>query len=124
MLIDVVLEAGRAAVEFALFVMLPIMVVMLCIMRLAEARGWLDWLVDRLAPALRPFGLSGLGVLAALQINLVSFAAPVATLSIMDQRGVSDRHIAATLAMVFAMDFRSRLSSGVPTSWTALALVD
>ncbi|MCB1959625.1 MAG: nucleoside recognition family protein [Rhodocyclaceae bacterium] len=103
MLIEVILEAGRAAVEFALFVMLPIMVVMLCIMRLAEARGWLDWLVDRLAPVLQPFGLSGLGVLAALQINLVSFAAPVATLSIMDQRGVSDRHIAATLAMVFAM---------------------
>lgn len=103
MLIDVILEAGRAAIEFALFVMLPIMVVMLALMRLAEARGALDWLVDRLAPVLAPFGLNGLGVLAALQINLVSFAAPVATLSIMDQRGVSDRHIAATLAMVFAM---------------------
>lgn len=103
MVIDVILEAGRAAVEFALFVMLPIMVVMLALMRLAEARGLLDWLVDRLAPVLAPFGLNGLGVLAALQINLVSFAAPVATLSIMEQRGVSNRHIAATLAMVFAM---------------------
>jgi spore maturation protein SpmB len=103
MLIDVVLEAGRAAVQFALFVMLPIMVVMLFFMRLAEARGWLDWLVERMTPLLAPFGMGGLGIFAALQINFVSFAAPVATLSIMEQRGVSDRHIAATLAMVFAM---------------------
>ncbi len=88
-----------AAVQFALFVMLPIMVVML----LAEARGWLDWLVERLTSLLRPFGLGGLGIFAALQINFVSFAAPVATLGIMEQRGVSDRHIAATLAMAFAM---------------------
>jgi hypothetical protein len=42
-------------------------------------------------------------VFAALQINFVSFAAPMATLTMMDQRGASDRHIAATLAMVFAM---------------------
>jgi spore maturation protein SpmB len=103
MLIHTILESGRAAVEFALFVMLPIMVVMLVLMRLAEAWGWLDKLVDKLSPALRPFGLGGLGVFAALQINLVSFAAPVSTLSIMAQRGVSDRHIAATLAMVLAM---------------------
>ena len=47
--------------------------------------------------------LTGLGVFAALQVNLVSFAAPVATLSMMEQRGTSDRHLAATLAMVFAM---------------------
>jgi hypothetical protein len=38
-----------------------------------------------------------------LQINFVSFAAPLATLTMMEQRGTSDRHIAATLAMVFAM---------------------
>jgi len=52
---------------------------------------------------LRPFGLTGLGVFAALQINFVSFAAPMATLTMMEQRGTSDRHLAATLAMVFAM---------------------
>jgi hypothetical protein len=33
----------------------------------------------------------------------VSFAAPVATLAMMDQRGASSRHLAATLAMVMAM---------------------
>jgi spore maturation protein SpmB len=79
------------------------MVVMLSLMRLLEARGVLDWLVLKLAPWLKPLGLTGLGVFAALQINFVSFAAPVATLSMMDQRGASQRHIAATLAMVMAM---------------------
>ena len=102
-LIDIILKAGRSAVELSLFVLLPVMVVMLALMRLLEARGGLDWLVTRLAPLLKPFGLTGLGVFAALQINFVSFAAPMATLTMMEQRGTSDRHLAATLAMVFAM---------------------
>ena len=99
----IILEAGRSGVELSLFVLLPIMVVMLSLMRLLEARGVLDWVVARLAPLLRPLGLTGLGVFAALQINLVSFAAPVATLTMMEGRGASDRHLAATLAMVMAM---------------------
>ena len=103
LLIDVILRAGRSAVELSLFVLLPVMVVMLSLMRLLEARGALDWLVARLAPLLRPLGLTGLGVFAAVQINFVSFAAPVATLTMMEQRGTSDRHLAATLAMVMAM---------------------
>jgi spore maturation protein SpmB len=102
-MIDVILRAGRSAVELSLFVLLPVMVVMLSLMRLLEARGALDWLVARLAPWLRPFGLTGLGVFAAVQINFVSFAAPVATLAMMEQRGTSDRHLAACLAMVLAM---------------------
>jgi spore maturation protein SpmB len=102
-LIDVILKAGRSAVELSLFILLPVMVVMLSLMRLLEAKGVIDWLVARLAPLLKPFGLTGLGVFAALQINFVSFAAPVATLTMLDQRGASQRHIAATLAMVMAM---------------------
>ena len=102
-LIDIILKAGRSAVDLALFVLLPVMVVMLSLMRLLEARGALDWIVARLTPLLHPFGLTGLGVFAALQINFVSFAAPLATLTMMEQRGTSDRHLAATLAMVFAM---------------------
>ncbi len=102
-LIDVILRAGRSAVELSLFVLLPVMIVMLSLMRLLEARGVLDWIVHRLAPLLKPIGLTGLGVFAALQISFVSFAAPVATLTMMEQRGASDRHIAATLAMVMAM---------------------
>ncbi len=102
-LIDIILKAGRSAVELSLFILLPVMVVMLSLMRLLEARGVLDRLVVVLAPLLKPFGLTGLGVFAALQINFVSFAAPMATLTMMEQRGASDRHLAATLAMVFAM---------------------
>lgn len=102
-LIDIILKAGRSAVELSLFILLPVMIVMLSLMRLLEARGALDWLVPRLGPLLRPFGLTGLGIFAALQINFVSFAAPMATLTMMEQRGTSDRHLAATLAMVFAM---------------------
>lgn len=79
------------------------MVVMLTLMRLLEARGALDWLVARVAPVLRPFGLTGLGVFAAVQVNFVSFAAPMATLTMMEQRGASDRHLAAVFAMVLAM---------------------
>ena len=103
LLIDVILRAGRSAIELSLFILLPVMVVMLCLMRLLEAKGVLDWLVARLAPRLKPLGLTGLGVFAALQIQFVSFAAPVATLTMMEQRGTSDRHLAATLAMVMAM---------------------
>ena len=99
-IVDVILKAGRSAVELSLFILLPVMVVMLSLMRLLEAKGVLDWLVAKLAPLLKPFGLTGLGVFAALQINFVSFAAPIATLTMMDQRGASGRHIAATLAMV------------------------
>ncbi|MDG4597555.1 MAG: nucleoside recognition family protein [Candidatus Contendobacter sp.] len=102
-MIDILLPAGRAAIDLALFVLLPVMVVMLSLMRLLEAKGLLDWGVARLTGAARPFGLTGLGLFAALQINFVSFAAPVATLTMMEQRGTSDRHLAATLAMVFAM---------------------
>lgn len=103
LLTQIILQAGRSAVELALFVLLPIMVVMLALMRILEARGALDWLVAHLAPLLRPAGLTGLGVFAAVQINFVSFAAPIATLTMMESRGASDRHLAATLAMVMAM---------------------
>lgn len=102
-MIDIILPAGRAAIDLAFFVLLPVIVVMLSLMRLLEAKGLLDWVVARLASVVQPFGLTGLGIFAALQINFVSFAAPVATLTMMEQRGTSDRHLAATLAMVFAM---------------------
>ncbi len=103
LLTDIILRAGRSAVELSLFVLLPIMVVMLSLMRLLEAKGLIDVVIARITPVLRPLGLTGLGVFAALQISFVSFAAPVATLTMMESRGCSDRHIAATLAMVLAM---------------------
>ncbi|MFT6915808.1 MAG: spore maturation protein SpmB [Motiliproteus sp.] len=101
--ITLILAAGRSGIELALFVLLPVMIVMLTLMRLLEAWGVLGWIVRGIAPLLRPFGIPGLGIFAMLQVLLVSFAAPVATLAIMDRSGVSSRHIAATLAMVLVL---------------------
>jgi len=100
-LADLILVSGRAAVELALFILLPIMIVMLTLMRLLEAKGVLDFIVDRISPWLHPLGIPGLGVFALLQVLFVSFAAPLATLTMMDKGGLSRRHIAATLALVF-----------------------
>lgn len=98
---DLILRSGRAAVEFSLFILLPIMIVMLTLMRLLEAKGVLDRIVTLVSPILRPLGVPGLGVFALLQVLFVSFAAPLATLTMMDKSGLSRRHIAATLALVF-----------------------
>ena len=101
--ISIIISAGKSSVDVALYTLLPIMVVMLIIMKYLSVRGVLDVIVRWLAPLLKPFGLTGMSAFALIQINFVSFAAPLATLSIMDKRGVSARHMAATLAMCFAM---------------------
>lgn len=101
--IGIIMSAGKSSVDVALYTLLPIMVVMLIIMKYLEVRGILDIIVRWLAPLLKPFGLTGMSAFALIQINFVSFAAPLATLAIMDKRGVSDRQMAATTAMVFAM---------------------
>ena len=98
---DLILRSGRAAVELAFFILLPIMIVMLTLMRLLEAKGVLDRIVVGLSPILHPLGIPGLGIFALLQVLFVSFAAPLATLAMMDKAGLSRRHIAATLALVF-----------------------
>lgn len=100
---ELLLHSGRSAVEIALFSLLPVMVIMLCIMRLLELAGFMGWLVRLLEPGLLWFGVTGLGLLAALQMSFVSFAAPVAVLAMMELRGASQRQLAATLAMILAM---------------------
>jgi spore maturation protein SpmB len=102
-LVTIILTSGRTAVELALFLLLPVMVVMLALMKALEGRGVLAWTARLLAPPLRIFGLPGAGVFAALQILLVSFAGPIATLSIQDRDGTGRRRLAATLAMVLAL---------------------
>ena len=97
------MAAGRSGIELALFILLPIMIVMMTLMRLLEAKGVLQVIVRIAAPLLKPFGIPGLGIFAMIQILMVSFAAPVATLAMMDRGGMSKRHIAATLAMVLAL---------------------
>lgn len=100
---QLILRSGRAGVELALFVLLPVMIIMLTIMRLLEHMGILARVTRWVSPLLRPLGIPGLGVFAMLQLLFVSFAAPIATLTIMDKGSTSKRHIASTLAMVLAM---------------------
>jgi spore maturation protein SpmB len=101
--INVVLHAGRSAVDVALYTLLPIMVLMMIGMRVLEASGALDRVVALLSPIVHPFGLSGLGALAMIQISFVSFVAPLTTLTLMQDRGASDRRLAAAFAAVLAM---------------------
>ncbi|WP_179867940.1 nucleoside recognition domain-containing protein [Rhizobium anhuiense] len=100
--IDVITRAGHSALDVALYTLLPIMVVMTIALRLLEVYGVLDRLVIWLTPVVRPFGLTGLAALAILQSSLISFVAPLPTLRMMENRGVSKRHLATALAAVFA----------------------
>lgn len=102
-IIAVILESGRSAVDMVLYILLPIMVVMLSIMKLLDAKGVLAWIANKLTPVLRIFGIPGLGIFAMVKLLFVSFAAPVATLALMDRNGTARRQIAATLAMVLTM---------------------
>lgn len=102
-IITLILESGRTAIDMALYVLLPVMVVMLALMQLLESRGVLAWVSNHLSPLLRVFGIPGLGIFAMVQVLFVSFNAPVATLAIMDRDGTARRAIAATLAVVLTM---------------------
>ncbi|MBI5484380.1 MAG: nucleoside recognition family protein [Deltaproteobacteria bacterium] len=101
--IKIVLQSGRTALELALYVLLPVLVIMMALMKLAEAKGLLALVAHIIRPVLRIFGVPGAGVFAMLQLLLVSFAAPVATLSIMEKDNTAKRRIAATLAMLCSM---------------------
>jgi spore maturation protein SpmB len=76
---------------------------MMAVMKVVEARGILACIANMLRPLLRLFGVPGAGAFAMLQLLFVSFAAPIATFSIMEKDGTTRRHIAATLAMVLTM---------------------
>ena len=101
--IELVLRAGRVTVDVSLYTLLPVMVVMMVMMRFLENYGFIERLTPIFAPLLRPFGLSGLSVLALIQTSLVSFIAPLPTLLRMENQGVPERQLSATLAAVLAM---------------------
>ncbi|TCM65731.1 nucleoside recognition domain-containing protein [Rhizobium sp. BK068] len=101
--IDLILDAGRAAVDVSLYTLLPIMIVMTILLRFLEVYGVVDKVMIFGGPLLRPFGLSGMSAVALLQTALVSFAAPLPTLATMERRDIPDREIAATLAAVLAI---------------------
>lgn len=102
-IISVILESGRSALDMALYVLLPIMVIMLALMKLLEARGVLAWIANHLAPFTRVLGIPGIGLFAMIKLLFVSFAAPMASLALMNHSRISRRYIASTLAMVMCM---------------------
>jgi len=102
-MMQLILESGKSTVDLALYVLLPVLVIMMALMKLLEARGIVAGVSKILAPALNRLGIPGTGVFAALQLMFVGFAAPIASLRLMEINGTSRRRIAATLAMVFAM---------------------
>lgn len=70
--ISIIMSAGKTSVDVALYTLLPIMVVMLIVMKYLEVRGVLDVIVRRLAPLLKPFGLTGMSAFALIQMNFVA----------------------------------------------------
>jgi spore maturation protein SpmB len=118
-LLEIILEAGRSAVELTLFLLLPILVVMMALMRVLEAKGVLAFIARLLTPLLRPIGVPGIGVFAMLQMLLVSYAAPATTLSVMERQGISRRGLAATLAMILAL---SQANASFPLVAVGLSL--
>ncbi|MBQ5265194.1 nucleoside recognition family protein [Klebsiella pneumoniae] len=102
-IIEIIMSAGRTSVDVALYTLIPVMVVTLIIMKYLEAKGALDVITRLISPVLRPVGVTGLAVFTLIQLNFVSFAAPLAALAVMEKRGTSDRYLAAALAMLFAM---------------------
>lgn len=102
-LIKIILASGKSALDLALYILLPILVIMMALMKVVEARGLLALVARALQPFLKLVGIPGAGVFAMLQLLLVSFAAPLATLTIMEKDHTARRQIAATLAMIFTM---------------------
>jgi spore maturation protein SpmB len=85
-IISVILISGRSALDMALYILLPIMVIMLAFMKLLDAKGLLAWLSNLLAPFSRLFGIPGLGLFAMLKLLFVSFAGPMASLSLSEKQ--------------------------------------
>ena len=101
--LKILLASGQKGFELAFFILMPIMVFMMAVMRVLEQTGVLRRVAILAAPVLLVFGIPGLGVFAILQILFVSFAAPVSTFRIMDQdAAISDRKLAAGFAVAIA----------------------
>jgi spore maturation protein SpmB len=102
--VGLILDSGKSAINLALYILLPIMVIMMAIMHTLEQKGWLKRIAVMFSPVLGIFGIPGVGAFAVLQILLISFAAPIATFKIMnDDEGYSQREIATTFAATIVM---------------------
>ena len=66
--VEVILVSGKAAIDMALYILMPIMVVMLAVMKLLDTKGVLAFLARVLTPFVKVFGVPGLGVFALLKM--------------------------------------------------------
>lgn len=118
--LKILFASGQKGFELAFFILMPIMVFMMAIMRVLDQLGVLRRVAIIAAPVLLVFGIPGLGVFAIVQILFVSFAAPVSTFRIMDQDdAISDRKIAAGFAAILCM---SQANATLPLSAFGLNL--
>lgn len=118
--LKILLASGQKGFELAFFILMPIMVFMMAVMRVLDQIGVLRRVAINAAPVLLLFGIPGLGVFAIVQILFVSFAAPVSTFRIMDQdEAISDRKIAAGFAAILCM---SQANATLPLSAFGLNL--
>ncbi len=101
--IAIITESGRSAIELSLFSILPIILVMVSLTSLLEILGVINMIVKGVSPLSAIIGITGISFLALLQLSFISLAAAVATVMVMERSRVSDRHLAATLAMMFAL---------------------
>ena len=98
-IIEIIMSAGRSSVDIALYTLIPVMVVMMVIMKYLESVGVLAKIVNVTAPLLKPFRLTGLSLFALIQLNFVSFAAPVAIHSPWCLRWAGQRAVSAGAAL-------------------------
>lgn len=118
--LKILFASGQKGFELAFFILMPIMVFMMAVMRVLDQKGVLRRVAILAAPVLLLFGIPGLGVFAMVQILFVSFAAPVSTFRIMDQdQAISDRKIAAGFAAILCM---SQANATLPLSAFGLNL--
>jgi spore maturation protein SpmB len=103
-IIQLMLDSGKTGIQLSLYILMPIMVIMMAFMNVLDKKNILNFIAKAFAPLLKVFGLPGLGVFAILQILFISFAAPIATLKIMDENeSINDAGIAAAFAAVLVM---------------------
>jgi len=120
-----VLDTGKTVIHMAFYILLPIMVIMMALMRFLERNKVLFYSARLLSPLLFWFGLPGIGAFAMFQITLISFAAPLSTLSMIDKdEQIEKKRIAATLSMIFTMSQANSIFPLIPAGlnlWVTLA---
>ncbi len=57
--VDLIIVSGETAVDLALYLLLPVLVVLMALMRVLEDKGLLALIAKKISPLLAIFGLPG-----------------------------------------------------------------